>query len=235
MTDDAPGREPTLGERIRRRREELRIRQRDLAAAASVSAGYLSGLEHDAERATAPTLRRLALGLGQGRDALVDHAAREGRLAPRAGPRGVRDVDSVVRVPAAVPEPAPRPTPAKRWLTIAEAAAAMGLTEGTVRHLASDGRLAGARKVRVVGARGAPRWLVPAAAAVAHRSPSEGYAKPPRLEPPAGYVTMAAYAAAAGLSYGALHRRLEAGAVASVRVGRRRFIPVAELDRLAAG
>jgi len=46
---------------------------------------------------------------------------------------------------------------------------------------------------------------------------------------------MAAYAAAAGLSYGALHRRLEAGAVASVRVGRRRFIPVAELDRLAAG
>ena len=79
-TDD---RGETLGGRIRRRRwEERRVRQRDLAAAAGVSPGYLSEIEHDAARATAPTLRRLALALGLDGDAFVAQAAAAGGATP---------------------------------------------------------------------------------------------------------------------------------------------------------
>jgi hypothetical protein len=50
---------------------------------------------------------------------------------------------------------------------------------------------------------------------------------------PAGYVSLDAFRAATGLSHGALHRRLEAGEVASVRISRRRLIPTRELRRYA--
>jgi len=63
------------------------------------------------------------------------------------------------------------------------------------------------------------------AAVLAYRSPSEGYAKRRRVDAPVGFVSLADFAAASGLAWGTLHRRLAAQEIASVKMGQRRFIP----------
>lgn len=175
--------ESTLGQRMRQRRTELRVWQRDLAAVVGLSSGYLSDLEHDAARATAPTLRRLALALSLDEFALVEQATREERLAPKIGGRGRRTVEPA-DVPPSRSAPAARTAPQKSWLTTAEAAAAMGVTADAVRSLLHRGRVGPAYRVHLAGEKGPKRWIVSAEAAMAYRSPSEGYAKPTRAEPP---------------------------------------------------
>ncbi len=223
----------TLGQRIQQRRwAERRIRQRDLAAAAGLSNGYLSELEHDNARATEPTLRRLALALGLDEFDLVTRAVAEGRLAPKSGHRGRAALVPEGAPPVRVPPPPPRPTPTKRWLTTAEAAAVTGLTPEGVRHLARAGRLRPALRVQVPGEKGPPRWLVATTAALAYRSPQDGYAKPPQPAAPEGWVSLKDFAAASGLAWATLFRRLDAQEIASVKMGWRRFIPAGELARV---
>jgi len=221
----------TLGERLRSRRwDELRFFQKDVAAAAGLSTSRLSELERDRHRVTEPTLWRLATVLALDPDELVAQAVREDRLARQSPSRGRRDRDGVGPPPVPVPPVPPHPVPDKPWLTTAEAADALGLTAFTVGQLIRRGRLAPARKAR--GGKGPPRWLVAAEAVVAHE-PSGGWERPkpgPHLVP-TGYLSLAAFAEAVGLSYGALHRRLEAGEISSVRVGWRRLIPTQELPR----
>lgn len=227
MTDDE-----TLGQRLTRRRwEELRVLQRDLAAAARVSRGYLSELEHDTARATEPTLRRLALALALPEFALVEQARREGRLSTNFGARTNRAVSIAEGELPRMPPAPPRPHPESAWLTSAEAARVMGLSSGYVSALAQDGALCPAHRVRLPGQRGPARWLIAAEAASAYWSPSEGFAKRRSEDAPAGYLSVRAFQDASGLSYGSLHRRLEANVIASVWIGPRRFIPEGELTR----
>lgn len=229
MTDPAL----SLGERLRQRRwDDLRLRQRELAAAVGLSPGYLSELEQDKARATAPTLRRLALVLELEEFALVRHAVAEDRLAPKGGHRGRPDLQPLAPPPAPVPPAPPRPVPRTRWMTVAEAAAAIGMSPEGIRHLARAGRLRPARRVHRPGEKGPPRWIVATTAVLAYRSPSEGYAKPPRREPPAGLMSIKDFVAASGIAWATLYRRLDAQEIASVKVGRRRFIPETELARV---
>jgi excisionase family DNA binding protein len=225
---------PSVGQRLRTERLARRVWQRDLAAAGGLSAGYLSQLEQDQARATAATWRRLALALGLDERALADQAEAEGRLAPLAGPRGNPDSTPLAMPVPQPPAPPPRPIPAQAWLTVQEAAAALGLSRWAVTRLIRRGRLAPARRVHAPGERGRPRWRVAASAVRAYRSPNAGYAKPRPAPPPDGFLSLQGFAEASGLSWGTLHRRLESGAIPSVRVGRRRFIPEAALARWRA-
>lgn len=229
MTDPAL----SLGQRLRQRRwDDLRLRQRALAAAVGLSPGYLSDLEHDQARATEPTLRRLALVLGLEEFALVRQAVAEERLAPKRGHRGRPDLQPLAPPPARVPPAPPRPRLTTRWMTIAEAAAAIGMSPQSIRQLARAGRLGPARRVHRPGEKGPPRWIVATTAVLAYRSPSEGYAKPPRRAPPAGLLSIKEFVAASGIAWATLYRRLDAQAIASVKLGRRRFIPETELARV---
>lgn len=222
----------TLGQRLRRRRwDELRLRQRDLAAAVGLSPGYLSELEHDHARATEPTLRRLALVLGLEELTFVHHAVAEDRLAPRGGHRGQPEF-APLSSPTPVPPVPRRLAPTTRWLTIADAVAASGLSPERIRQLARTGRLRPAMRIHRPGEKGPPRWIVATNAVLAYRSPSEGYAKPRRQEPPAGMISIKAFAAASGIAWATLYRRLDANEIASVKCGRRRFIPETELARV---
>jgi DNA-binding XRE family transcriptional regulator len=227
--------EPTLslGQRLRQRRwDELRLRQRDLAAAVGLSPGYLSQLEHDRARATEPTWRRLAQVLGLQEFALMRQAVAAGRLAPKGGHRGRADLHPLAPPPTPVPPAPPRTMPRTRWLTIAEAAAAIGMSPEAIRHLARTGGLQPAMRVHRPGEKGPPRWIVATNAVLAYRSPAEGYAKPPRQEPPAGMISLKEFARASGIAWATLYRRLEAQEIASVKRGRRRFIPATELARV---
>ena len=53
----------TLGERVRRRRQELGLRQVDLAGLANLNQGYISGIERGQRRPRARTVRALAVAL----------------------------------------------------------------------------------------------------------------------------------------------------------------------------
>ena len=132
-----------------------------------------------------------------------------------------------------MPPPPDRPAPAEEWLTADEAAAVIGISANAVRALLRRGRLRPARRRHAPGEKGPPRWLVAAGAALAYRSPSEGYAWPARPGAPAGHVTVRSFSEASGIPHATLCRRMRDGAVASVTVGRRRFIPAAELERVA--
>jgi len=221
----------SLGERIRSRRwDELRYRQDDTARAAGLSPSRLSELERDRHRVAEPALRRLALVLGLDPDDLVAHARREGRLARTPPARGDRSADPAGPPPAPVP---PRPVPAvgAAWLTTAEAAAALGVTPNAVRHLIGRGALGPAERRRI--GKGPMRWVVDAEAVRAFEPGNPGRRPTGPLPVPAGYLSLDGFRAATGLSHGALHRRLESGEVASIRIGRRRLIPERELRRYA--
>jgi DNA-binding XRE family transcriptional regulator len=224
----------TLGQRIRQQRwDERRLRQRDLAAAVGLSKGYLSQLEHDKARATEPTLRRLALALGLEEFALVTQAAAEDRLAAWIGHRGRTEISPLAPTPASVPPAPPRPAaPKKRWLTTAEAAEVIGVVPDTIRTAAATGRLRPAYRVHLPGDKGPPRWIVATKAALAYRPGNDGYAKRVATPAPAGFVTINKFVTASGLPWATLYRRLDAKEIASVKIGRRRFIPEGELDRL---
>ena len=103
-----------------------------------------------------------------------------------------------------------------------------------MRDLLRAGRLRPAVKARV-GGTGHARWLVDAAAVAAYRAPRHHHGGRPAAAPPPGYVSVPAFRDATGLANATLHRRLAAGAVASVAVGRRRWIPETELARVAGG
>ena len=53
----------SLGERVRRRRRELGLRQTDLAGLANLNQGYVSAIEGDRRRPRAATVRALAVAL----------------------------------------------------------------------------------------------------------------------------------------------------------------------------
>src|SRR6478735_6079128 len=88
VTTSNGGAPSSAGRLLRVARRERRLRQRDLAAAAGISIAYLSEVEHDRARATAPTLHRLAALLDVDANELVAIARRSGGLAPRSGTRG---------------------------------------------------------------------------------------------------------------------------------------------------
>ena len=223
----------SLGERLRTRRwHELRLLQRDVAVAAGLSPSRLSQIEHDDHPTTGPTLRRIAAILALDLTEVLAHAAREGRLSTQLSPKGRRDTEPSGPQPNPVPPTPPRPDPAHAWLTAQEAAAVLGLTAESVRAILRRGLLRPAYR-RSLG-RGPDRWQVAAEAVVAYRSSAEGYARARGPQPaPPGYLSMKVFAEVIGLSYGALHRRLETGAIASVRIGRRRLIPEREVRRFA--
>lgn len=220
----------SLGERLRTRRwDELRYHQEDTAAAAGLSPSRLSEIEHGRHRVGEPALRRLAAVLGLDADDLVAHARREDRLAVQQ-PKGLRTPEPVGPPPVPVPVRPDLPRPPKRWLTTGEAAPLLGLTRQAVADLIRAGILAPATR-RSLG-KGPARWLVEAQAVLAYEPPHQGRRAGSGPHPvPAGYRSLRAFADAAGLSYGALHRRLEAGEIASVRIGTRRLIPERELAR----
>jgi len=220
-----------LGERIRTRRwDGLRYRQDETARAAGLSAGRLSELERDRHRASEPALRRLALVLALDPDDLVAHARREDRLARTPPSRGDRSADPTGPPPEPVP-PHPIPAVAAAWLTAAAAAAVLGVTPRSVRHLIGRGALGPAERRRV--GKGPRRWAVDAEAVRAFEPGNPGLRPTGPRPVPAGYVSLDAFRAATGLSHGALHRRMQAGAIASVRIGLRRLIPERELARYA--
>jgi transcriptional regulator with XRE-family HTH domain len=225
----------SLGERLRTRRwDELRLFQRDVAAAAGLSPGHLSEIERDGRPTTEPALRRLAAILELDPEEVLAQAEREGRLSRRLSSRGRRDTEPSGPPPAPVPPSPPRPRPAHAWLTTQEAATVLGTTTPVVRGMIRSGVLRPAQRRRI--GRGPARWIVSADAVAAYRLPREGraMARGPKPIPP-GYLSMEAFADAVGLSYGALHRRLEAGVIASVRIGNRRLIPEGELTRFTDG
>ena len=127
--------------------------------------------------------------------------------------------------------PHPIPAVAAAWLTAAAAAAVLGVTPDYVRHLIGRGALAPAERRRIE--KGPRRWAVDAEAVRAFEPGNPGLRPTGPRPVPAGYVSLDAFRAATGLSHGALHRRMQAGEVASVRIGLRRLIPERELARYA--
>ena len=54
----------TIGQRLQQLRQQKRLTQREVAAAAGISTTHLSDLEHDRKRPSAPMVVRLARALG---------------------------------------------------------------------------------------------------------------------------------------------------------------------------
>lgn len=61
----------TIGNRIKNRRKELRLTQKELAMEVKLSQNYLSELEKDKFNPTAPIIIRLAVALAMSADELL--------------------------------------------------------------------------------------------------------------------------------------------------------------------
>jgi transcriptional regulator with XRE-family HTH domain len=226
--------EESLGGRLRRRRwGELRAAQRDVAAAAGISPAQLCEVERGTAGTTAATLTRLAAVLGLDADALLAHAAREGRLYPYRG-RIVGDAPPPPPLPPPR-RPAPGPVPPGReWLELAEAAAVLRCSTEAVRRLVTLGTLAPARREPKGGGR-QRRWLVAATAVAAYDPGNARRVRPnPQPDPPPGHLSIGDAVAASGLSRGAFYRRMAALGLATVRDGHRRWVPIGHLEALRA-
>ena len=126
---------------MRARRAELRVTQRESAAAANLSAAHLSELEHDRHRVAESTLRRLAAVLALDPADLLAHARREHRLADRPSATGDRSPRVTTPLPVAVDQ-RPSPDTQAPWITAREAAAIPGVTPHAVNALIRRGMLA---------------------------------------------------------------------------------------------
>ncbi len=219
--------EGSLGEWLRRRRwNELRAAQQDVAAAAGISPAQLCEIEHGTAGTTAATLGRLGAVLGLDIDALRAHAAREGRLHPH---RGLADAvgDSVSPPPLPPPRrPPPGPVPPGRdWLELSEVAAVLHCSKEAVRRLVTVGKLAPAR-LQPKGEGRQRHWVVATAAVAAYDPGNARRIRPnPQLAPPPGHLSIGEAVTASGLSRGAFYRRLAALGLATVRDGHRRWVP----------
>lgn len=227
------GGQQTLGERLRHRRwNELRLFQEDVAHAAHLSPGFLSELEADRTRVTVASLRRLAMALGIDPDDLIDHARRTGRIGNVSSRTKSDATLETVPPPSRARPRVTHPLPDQEWVTADVAAEVLGCGASLVRNLIRRGALAPAKRVQIEG-RGHARWLIARSALASYVPRNEGRAFPrgSRSEPPPGYLSLTAYADAAGIPYATLHRRVMAGEIPSLVQHGRRWVKADDADR----
>lgn len=109
-----PSMAPTFGQRIRKLREERKgWSAAQLAAAADVSANYMSRIERDEDAPSPRAITRIANALGVARDELGEPESSAARGSETATPKGAREAEKYPRRKALLEDPefidAPKP------------------------------------------------------------------------------------------------------------------------------